>query len=152
MAAASAARSLRPPVASDPNALSYFGSAYFRANRNHLKAVAIDGGRGCIAPDVDTVLDETYQSLARPLFVYVNASRPDRPEVLAFARHTMATEHRGPIQEIGYVPMPPVALLAASKRVDMRLTRALFAGRGAVAGVTAAMFADEERIRNALVR
>jgi phosphate transport system substrate-binding protein len=139
-------------VAADPNALSYFGSAYYRANRNRLKAVDIDNGAGCVAPSVDTVLDETYQPLARPIFLYVNAARLDRPEMLAFARFAMSTEHRGAIQEIGYVPLPAVALLAAAKRVDMRLTGSLFAGRGAVVGVTAGTFADEERVRNALVR
>jgi phosphate transport system substrate-binding protein len=143
---------LASAVAADPNALSYFGSAYYRANQNRLKTVAIDNGGGCVAPNLDTVLDETYQPLARPLFLYVNAARLDRAELLAFARFAMATEHRGPIQEIGYVPLPAVALLAAAKRVDMRLTGSLFAGRGAVVGVTAATFADEERVRNALVR
>jgi phosphate transport system substrate-binding protein len=143
---------LASAVAADPNALSYFGSAYYRANRDRLKAVAIDNGAGCVAPSVESVLDETYQPLARPIFLYLNAARLDRPEVLAFARFALSTEHRTAIQDVGYVPLPVVTLLAVSKHVDMRLTGSLFGGRGAVVGVTAATFADEERIRNALVR
>ena len=97
-------------------------------------------------------MDETYQPLARPIFLYVNAARLDCPEVLAFARFALSTEHRAEIQEVGYVPLPVVTLLAVAKHVDMRLTGSLFGGRGAVVGVTAGTFADEERIRNALVR
>ena len=98
------------------------------------------------------MLDETYQPLARPLFLYVNAARLDRPEVLAFARFAMSTEHRAAIQDVGYVPLPAVTLLAVAKHVDLRLTGSLFGGRGAVVGVTFETFADEERVKNALVR
>jgi phosphate transport system substrate-binding protein len=37
-------------VAADPDALGYFGYAYYLANRDTLKLVAIDNGQGCVVP------------------------------------------------------------------------------------------------------
>ena len=40
-------------VAGDPNAISYFGYAYYVQNNDKVKAVQIDGGTGCIEPTDD---------------------------------------------------------------------------------------------------
>ena len=37
-------------IANDPNALGFFGYAYYEENQNRLKALAIDGGDGCVEP------------------------------------------------------------------------------------------------------
>jgi phosphate transport system substrate-binding protein len=42
-------------VATDVNALGYFGAAYYLANREKLRLVAIDNGRGCVTPSMQTV-------------------------------------------------------------------------------------------------
>ncbi len=59
-------------VAGDPNAIGYFGYAYFNANRKSLRALTVVGPKGPVAPSVATVQNETYAPLSRPLFVYVN--------------------------------------------------------------------------------
>ena len=48
--------------------------------------------------------------------------------------------------------LPPVTVLTVAKHLNMRVTGSIFGGRGAVLGVTADTFADDERIKNALVR
>ena len=59
-------------VAGDPNAISYFGYAYYLQNNTKVKAVQIDGGTGCIEPTPATIGDGTYEPLSRPLFIYPN--------------------------------------------------------------------------------
>ena len=53
-------------------ALGYYGFSYYQQNTDINKAVQIDGGKGCAAPNLENVLNGTYVPLARPLFIYVN--------------------------------------------------------------------------------
>jgi phosphate transport system substrate-binding protein len=53
-------------VAADPNAVRYFGYAYYQANSDKVKLVAVGNGHGCVASSVQTVADTTYQPLSRP--------------------------------------------------------------------------------------
>ena len=53
-------------------ALGYFGLSYYLENTGRLKALAVDGGDGCVEPSVQHVQDGTYKPLSRPLFTYVN--------------------------------------------------------------------------------
>ena len=59
-------------VASDPNAIGYFGYSYYATNRDKLRALTIVGAKGPVAPSAQSVQSETYLPLARPLFLYVN--------------------------------------------------------------------------------
>lgn len=139
-------------VATDPNGLAYFGYAYYRANRETLKLVSIDNGHGCVAPTAETVMDATYEPLSRPIFLYVNATAAARPEVSAFASFAISPDHAKTVQEVGYVPLPPVTLLNATKHLATGVTGSIFGGRGAVLGVTPDMFTDDEKVKSALVR
>ena len=62
-------------VQRDVNALGYFGFAYYAENQAKLKAVPIieKPGKAAVLPSMNSVLDGTYQPLARPIFIYVNA-------------------------------------------------------------------------------
>jgi phosphate transport system substrate-binding protein len=66
-------------VSGDRGALGYFGYAYFEENQELLRALAVDGGDGCVSPSASTVLDGTYAPLSRPLYVYVARSAIGRP-------------------------------------------------------------------------
>jgi phosphate transport system substrate-binding protein len=59
-------------VSGEKGALGYFGLSYYLENTARLKALAIDGGDGCVEPTLATVQDGSYKPLSRPLFVYVN--------------------------------------------------------------------------------
>ena len=59
-------------VEGSTNALGYFGYTYFEENAEKLKAVEIDGGEGCVKPNIETAQDGSYAPLSRPLFLYVN--------------------------------------------------------------------------------
>ncbi len=71
-------------VAGDENALGYFGYAYYEQNRDALRAVAVDGGQGCVEPTTETVESGAYAPLSRPLFVYVSKAALAKPQVVEF--------------------------------------------------------------------
>ena len=100
-------------IGGDRGSLGYFGYAYYQENTDSLKAVAIDGGNGCVAPEPSTIEDGSYSPLSRPLFIYVQVASLDRPEVRAFVGFYM-DEGRELTREVGYVPAG-VGVFAANR-------------------------------------
>jgi phosphate transport system substrate-binding protein len=92
-------------IVSTPEAMGYFGLAYYIEHQEALKIVAIDGGKGPVLPTTETVLDGTYTPFSRPLFVYVNTRSLVRPEVRAFIGYFLAESSRV-AQAVGYIPLP----------------------------------------------
>jgi phosphate transport system substrate-binding protein len=64
--------------------MGYFGLSYVEENPDAIKAIAIDGGEGCVEPNAETVIDGGYSPLGRPLFIYISDTSLERPEVQAF--------------------------------------------------------------------
>ncbi len=97
-------------VQRDANAIGYFGYAYYAENQGKLKAVPIieKAGKPGVSPSMNTVLDGSYQPLARPIFIYVNAKSLDRPEVKKFVEYYM-THGSKLAREVKYVPLPDKA-------------------------------------------
>lgn len=97
-------------VSTDPNALGFFGYAYYEENKAKLKAVPVnDGdesnGQGAILPSLETVKDGTYAPLSRPLFIYVNSKAAVRPEVVEFVNFYLENAPELS-EEVGYIQMP----------------------------------------------
>jgi phosphate transport system substrate-binding protein len=82
-------------VAGNKGALGYFGLSYYLENMERLRAVAIDGGDGCVEPSVETVQDGTYKPLSRPLLMYVNEdSLADKEAIDPFLTFLLDNEPR----------------------------------------------------------
>jgi phosphate transport system substrate-binding protein len=142
-------------VAGDPNALGYLGYAYYQAYKDQLKAVAVDGGKGCVLPSAAAVVDGTYQPLSRPLFAYVNRAAAARPEVKAFALFYVAPGSAQYVEKVGYVPLPTATLAAQASRIEKGATGSVFGGQGSVTGIIFTYFDDDkehDRVRNELVQ
>ena len=93
-------------VAEDKGAIGYFGFAYYEANKNRLKAVAIDGGDGPVLPSAETVNNGTYKPLSRPIYIYVNAKAvKERPELKDFVEFYIDNAPKL-VAEVAYVPLP----------------------------------------------
>src|SRR5574341_838045 len=92
-------------IANDKNALGYFGFAYYIENQKKLKAVAIDGGKGPVAPSPRTVEDGTYQPLSRPIFIYVSKKAAEKPEVKEFVEFYMRNAEKL-VRQVKYVALP----------------------------------------------
>jgi phosphate transport system substrate-binding protein len=73
-------------VAHDDDGLGYFGYAYYAANKERLRAVAVQNGADAKAllPSPETIADKSYRPLSRPLFIYVKNSAARRPEIKQF--------------------------------------------------------------------
>jgi len=93
-------------VSRDVNAIGYFGLAYYVENKDKLKAVPIvnKGATRAVSPGIETVMDGTYQPLARPIFIYVSEKAMARPEVREFVAYYLS--HGAKLsREVGYVPL-----------------------------------------------
>ena len=96
-------------VSQDPNALGYFGLAYYEQQAKDMKAIAIDHGNGAVLPSVENVEQARYQPLARPLFVYVNATAArENPALVRFTEFFLENAPEV-VSEVGYVRLPAEA-------------------------------------------
>jgi phosphate transport system substrate-binding protein len=121
-------------IAGDPQALGFFGYAYYAENRDRLKLLEVDGAAGCVAPSPETIVDGTYAPLSRPLFLYVNREALERPEVRAFVDYAI-TNAVSLVGETGYVPLTDELYRLARSRVAAGITGSIFEGGGSQTGV-----------------
>jgi len=104
-------------IASDKNALGYFGLAYFTENQDQLKLIAVDNGQGPIYPSLETVGNGTYTPLARPLYIYLSNNEKSRPEVMNFVNFFL--DNAGELsKEVGYIPLSDADYKAAIESVS----------------------------------
>jgi phosphate transport system substrate-binding protein len=122
-------------VSTNANGLGYFGYAYYLANQDKLKLVAVDSGSGCVQPSPQTIADSSYQPLSRPVFIYVKKAAAERPEVKAFTNFYLSPENADLIVQVGDVPLPNITLQAASGRFNRGEIGTKFDGKGAVLDV-----------------
>jgi phosphate transport system substrate-binding protein len=118
-------------VSSDKNALGYFGFAYYAENSGKLKAVAIDGGTGPVAPSPEAVENGTYNPLSRPIFIYVSKKASDRPEVRQFVEFYLKNAPQL-VKEVKYVPLPASAYDQALANFQADKLGTVFAGEAVV--------------------
>jgi phosphate transport system substrate-binding protein len=118
-------------VVGDKGALGYFGYSYYEANKDKLKAVAIDSGKGPVLPSVETVKNGTYAPLARPLFIYVNAKSMDKPDVKEFISYYLA--NAGKISAAtGYIPLSDAIYAKVTAKATAKTTGTAFGGKEAI--------------------
>jgi phosphate transport system permease protein len=86
-------------VAARPNAIGFFGYAYYQRHADELRVLTVDG----VVPTADTVDSGDY-GLARPLFIYTTAEiMRERPQVSSFV-HYYLTHVNQEIGDVGYFP------------------------------------------------
>ena len=123
-------------VGGDENALGYFGYAYYEHNKDKVKLVAIDDGKGnVVAPSPETIRNGTYSPLSRPLFIYVNKAKLQRPEVKSFVDFLLA--QGGPlVREVGYVPLSDAEQQLVKDRWTAGRAGTMYGEGGADAGTS----------------
>jgi len=89
-------------IAGSPTSLGFVGYAFYTANQDRVKALAIDGGDGCVAPSPETIADGTYP-FSRLLYIYVNRASALRPEVAAYVDLYLSEPGLASIDEAGYI-------------------------------------------------
>jgi phosphate transport system substrate-binding protein len=81
-------------VAGERGGMGYFGYSYYDENKDKLKALQIVNPKTgkCVAPGQETVWNNTYKPLSRPLFIYAKRSSFSRPEVRSFIGYIFNNE------------------------------------------------------------
>jgi len=114
-------------VAGNENAIGFFGYAYYVENEDQLKLVEVDGGDGCVAPSEETIADNTYVPLSRPMFEYFNVERlENNPTLVQLAEFAVSEEARPAIEETGYLAYPDEIYEASAQRLADRVTGSAF--------------------------
>lgn len=100
---------LAQKVGNDPLGIGYFGYGYYLANANHLRALAVDSGKGAVLPSQETVHNAQYQPFSRPLLLYVNSqSAQSNSDVKAFVEFFLG-HTTDLVKEASYIPLPEEA-------------------------------------------
>ena len=95
-------------ITGSPNAIGFFGFAYYVENKDTLNILSIEG----IEANAQTTDDGSYP-LARPLFIYSDAGiMAGKPEVNAFINFYL-TNVNDEVIDVGYFPASVAALDAA---------------------------------------
>ncbi len=92
-------------IAGDKYSLGFFGLAYYAENKDKLTLIGVDNGTEVVKPSLETVKNGTYRPLSRPLFIYVNSTSVNSPEVVEFVNFYI--DNAGELAEdVGYIPLP----------------------------------------------
>ena len=91
-------------IATDKNALGFFGLAYYEENKDKLKLVGVDNGEGVVMPSLETVGNGSYAPLSRPIFIYVSSVAAEKEEVKEFVRFYLESAS-SLVSEVGYIPL-----------------------------------------------
>jgi len=95
-----------------PGGMGYFGYSFYQENEGALKALEVDGGKGCVAPSGETAQNGEYVPLSRPLFVYPSAAALKKPEVKAFVDFYLENVN-GIAEAVGFIPLTEEQLEAS---------------------------------------
>jgi len=109
--------SLVQGIANDVNALGYIPHSYYERNRkdaqgnDRLKALGIISNHPqapskgkAVLPTDDSVISGVYFPLSRPIFIYVNSTAAQKPEVKAFTEFYLQNA-LSLVKEAHYVPL-----------------------------------------------
>lgn len=103
-------------ITGNPNAVGFFGYAYFKQNSEALRAVTIDG----VAPTAETAESGEYP-LARPLFIYTSAGAlQEKSQISNFIAYYLMNVN-STIEEVGYFPVSD-EVVAQSKQAWLEAT------------------------------
>jgi len=133
-------------VSSNKGAIGYFGFAYYIGNKDRIKAVPIQNKKGTpVTPNIEAVIDGSYEPLSRPLFVYVKETSAQRPEVKEFVQFLLG-EGADLAKEVGYVPLPQQAYQLALKHFNEKKMGTVFGGVPEVGVTIDALLAREGKL------
>jgi phosphate transport system substrate-binding protein len=112
-------------VSGEQGGMAYFGFSYFNENRSRLNAIQVRNPKTdqCITPSIQTVHNETYKPLARPLFVYVKGASFKRRSVQAFIDYIFDNEVKI-AERADFIPLTKKQLKRARTSFHLQLAQA----------------------------
>jgi phosphate transport system substrate-binding protein len=115
-------------VANNIYALGFFGFAYYSENRKKIQVVAVDSGNGGVIPSAQTVKDSSYNPLARPIFIYINAKSISRPEIKEFVTFYM-NNASALVEEVKFFPLSASVYKLNLKHFSEMRVGSVFSGK-----------------------
>jgi phosphate transport system substrate-binding protein len=92
-------------ISGTDTSLGWVGYAFVQANPGSVKALAVDGGEGCVEPTPETIASGEFP-IARPLFIYVNKAKAEGNAALeAYIDLYMSDDGFASVAEVGYVDL-----------------------------------------------
>jgi phosphate transport system substrate-binding protein len=86
--------------------LGWVGYAYYKAEQDKMKGIAIDTGDGCVAPTDESIADGLY-GFSRSLYIYVNTDKAaENPAVASFVDLYLSEQGLAKVADAGYVDLP----------------------------------------------
>jgi len=93
-------------VAADPSAIGFVSMGTLAENKASVWKVPVNFGKGPVVPSKDSVLNDTYGTLARPLYVYVTKSALAEKDGHNLAFMTWLIERAGKLASYeGFIPL-----------------------------------------------
>jgi len=131
-------------VSGGKNGVGYLGYSYYIENAGKLKAVAIDGGAGCVTPTGEGINNGTYAPLSRPLFMYVRADAASTLHIAEFVRYFLSGEAQALAAEVGYIPYPQKVYDLALAKFENGATGTVFGGEHPMHGSVEEILASSQ--------
>jgi len=93
-------------IESADTSLGWVGFAYYVAEQERMKSIAIDAGDGCVEPTAETIGDGSYP-FSRSLYIYVNTGKAaENPAVASFVDLYLSEQGLATVADAGYVDLP----------------------------------------------
>ena len=120
-------------ISNDPHALGYLPYSYYEANKDKLKAVAIqqDAQHKALLPSLQTIMNGTYAPFSRPIFIYVNSRSLSKTYVKEYIKFYL-TEAKTLVPEVKYVPLSSEAYQAGLSRLEKNKLGTAFGGNAQI--------------------
>ena len=92
-------------IAGSPSSLGWVGFAFADQNKDKVALLQVDGGKGCVAPDAETIASGQYP-MSRPLFIYVNTDKmKTNPAIKAFVDYYLSDGGIKAVTEADYIAL-----------------------------------------------
>ena len=100
-------------IESADTSLGWVGFAYFVAEQERMKSIAIDAGDGCVETTAETIGDGSYP-FSRSLYIYVNTGNAaENPAVASYVDLYLSEQGLATVADAGYVDLPADRIQAA---------------------------------------
>lgn len=121
-------RAIIKAVANDVDAIGFISYADASTNRDTLKTMAIDNGKGAILPSIDMVNNGNYTPLSRPLFIYVSTKSFAKPNVKEFINYYLTNADKF-VTAINYIPLSATAYTKIQQQAAALKVGSVFGGK-----------------------
>jgi phosphate transport system substrate-binding protein len=92
--------------------LGWVGYAFYKAQQDRLKAIAVDTGDGCVLPTDETIAAGEY-GFSRSLYIYVNTDNAvSNPALAAYVDLYLSEAGLATVADAGYVDLPAERIAA----------------------------------------